>query len=162
MKLDINGQEHEVSDENPHRVLLWVLRDELGLVGTRFSCGAGICGACTVHVEGVATRACISPVSLLAGKRIRTVEGLSRPGPDGKPRLHPVQRAFLQVQAPQCGWCMSGQMMTAAALLEKNPSPSPEQVVEAMSHNYCRCGTYPRIKKAVLAAASQLAEETEP
>ena len=162
MKLIINDREYEVSDENPTRVLLWVLRDELGLVGTRFGCGAGMCGACTVHVNGVATRACISPVSMVEGARIRTVEGLARTGPDGTPVLHPVQRAFLDVQVPQCGWCMSGQMMTAAALLEQNPSPTPQQVVDAMSHNYCRCGTYCRIKKAVLKAADALAQETEP
>jgi isoquinoline 1-oxidoreductase subunit alpha len=162
MKLTINDREYEVPDENPHRVLLWVLRDELGLVGTRFGCGAGICGACTVHVNGVATRACLTPASTLAGARIRTVEGLSTPGPEGQPRLHPVQRAFLDVQVPQCGWCMSGQMMSAAALLERNPSPTPDQVVEAMQNNYCRCGTYCRIKKAVLSAAQQLAQETKP
>ena len=163
MKLTINDREYEVPEENPHRVLLWVLRDELGLVGTRFGCGAGICGACTIHVNGVATRACLTPVSTLAADaRIRTVEGLSTPGPDGKPQLHPVQRAFLDVQAPQCGWCMSGQMMSAAALLERNPSPTPDQVVEAMQNNYCRCGTYCRIKKAVLSAAQQLAQETKP
>ncbi|HYO59846.1 (2Fe-2S)-binding protein [Archangium sp.] len=162
MKLIINDREYEVSDENPHRVLLWVLRDELGLAGTRFGCGVGMCGACTVHVNGVATRACLAPLSQLADARIRTVEGLARPGPDGRPRLHPVQRAFLDVQVPQCGWCMSGQMMTATALLERNPTPTPEQVVEAMDRNYCRCGTYTRIKKAVLAAADLLARETEP
>lgn len=163
MKLTINDREYEVPDENPHRVLLWVLRDELGLVGTRFGCGAGICGACTIHVNGVATRACLTPVSTLAADaRIRTVEGLSTPGPDGEPQLHPVQRAFLDVQVPQCGWCMSGQMMSAAALLERNPSPTPDQVVEAMQNNYCRCGTYCRIKKAVLSAAQQLAQETKP
>ncbi|HEX8435115.1 (2Fe-2S)-binding protein [Archangium sp.] len=162
MKLTINEQEHEVSDENPDRVLLWVLRDELGLVGTRFSCGAGVCGACTVHVDGAATRACLLPISQLAGTRIRTVEGLASKGPAGEARLHPVQQAFLKVQVPQCGWCMSGQMMTAAALLERNPSPSPQQVVEAMGGNYCRCGTYCRIKKAVLEASKLLTQETEP
>lgn len=162
MKLNVNDKEYEVSEENPSRLLLWVLRDELGLVGTRFGCGAGLCGACTVHVEGVATRACLAPLSTVAGKRIRTVEGLARLGPDGTPQLHPVQRAFLQVQVPQCGWCMSGQVMAAAALLESNPRPTPEQVVQAMSGNYCRCGTYSRIKKAVLTAADLLAQETQP
>jgi isoquinoline 1-oxidoreductase alpha subunit len=113
-------------------------------------------------VDGAATRACLLPISQLAGTRIRTVEGLASKGPAGEARLHPVQQAFLKVQVPQCGWCMSGQMMTAAALLERNPSPSPQQVVEAMGGNYCRCGTYCRIKKAVLEASKLLTQETEP
>ncbi|MCA9940242.1 MAG: (2Fe-2S)-binding protein [Anaerolineales bacterium] len=149
MELTINDQVRPVNDENA--LLLWVLRDELGLTGTKFGCGAGICGACTVHVDGVAIRSCITPVSAVAGKTITTIEGLA---PDGE--LHPVQRAFLDAQVPQCAWCMSGQMMTAAAFLAQNPSPTPEQIREAMNGNYCRCGCYARIETAISDAAAKL------
>lgn len=150
MILQINGQEREVTapDNEP---LLWVLRDELGLVGTRFGCGAGICGACTVHVEGQATRACVTPIAEVAGKAIRTIEGLANG--DG---LHPMQQAFIDEQVPQCGWCMSGQIMTAAAFVESNPGASEDEIVTAMSNNYCRCGCYVRIKRAVLKAAEEM------
>ena len=152
MKLDINGKTVEVSDA-PSRLLLWVLRDELGLIGTKFGCGAGICGSCTVHVNGAATRACITPLSAVAGKAIRTIEGLADVRADGEVKFHPVQQAWIDEQVPQCGWCQSGQMMQAAAFLQQTPKPSDEQIVEAMSSNYCRCGCYVRIKKAVARAA---------
>lgn len=152
MKLDINGKTVEVSDA-PSRLLLWVLRDELGLIGTKFGCGAGICGSCTVHVNGAATRACITPLSAVAGKAIRTIEGLADVRADGEVKFHPVQQAWIDEQVPQCGWCQSGQMMQAAAFLQQTPKPSDEQIVEAMSGNYCRCGCYVRIKKAVARAA---------
>ena len=147
MKLEINDKNYDVADA-PSRMVLWVLRDELGLTGTKFGCGAGICGSCTVHVDGVATRACITPLAQVADKKITTIEGLSDGG-----KLHPVQQAWLDVQVPQCSWCQSGQMMTAVAFLDKTPSPTEAQVIDAMSNNYCRCGCYTRIKAAVLKAA---------
>jgi isoquinoline 1-oxidoreductase alpha subunit len=147
MQLTINGSQVEVAD-GTERMLLWVLRDELGMTGTRFGCGAGICGACTVHVDGVATRSCVTPLALAEGKEIRTIEGLA----DGDV-LHPVQQAFIDLQVPQCGWCMSGQIMAAAAFVDATPNPSDDQIVEAMGDNYCRCGCYVRIKAAVRQAA---------
>ena len=147
MEIRVNGSAYEVADE-PDRPLLWVLRDELGLTGTKFGCGVGICGSCEVHLDGQITRSCITPLSSVAGREIRTVEGLA--GEDG---LHPVQQAFLDEQVHQCGWCMSGQMMRAVALLEENPNPTEEEIVEGMSSNYCRCGAYGRIKRAVARAA---------
>ena len=131
------------------RKLLWVLRDELGLIGTRYGCGAGICGACTVHVDGRPTRSCITPVGTLKeGSVIRTVEGLMQ---DGK--FHPVLQSFVDLQVPQCGWCMSGQMMSAVALLENTSRPSREEIRTAMKNNYCRCGCYHRIMLAIERAA---------
>jgi isoquinoline 1-oxidoreductase subunit alpha len=153
MKLEINGTSYDV-DDAPERMLLWVVRDELGLSGTKFGCGAGICGSCTLHVDGVATRACTTPVSQVAGKKITTIEGLAATTVAGI-KLHPVQQAWLDVQVPQCSWCQSGQMMTAAAFLEKTPHPTEEQVIDAMNNNLCRCGCYTRIKAAVLKAAGQ-------
>jgi isoquinoline 1-oxidoreductase subunit alpha len=150
MKLEINGKSYEVED-TPERMLLWVVRDELGLSGTKFGCGAGSCGSCTLHVDGVATRACMTPVSQAAGKKITTIEGLA-----SGDKLHPVQQAWLDVQVPQCSWCQSGQMMVAAAFLEKTPNPTEAQVVDAMSNNYCRCGCYTRIKAAVMKAAEEV------
>ncbi|MCX7791312.1 MAG: (2Fe-2S)-binding protein [Chloroflexaceae bacterium] len=147
MDLTINGLTYQVADDPP-RVLLWVLRDELGLTGTRFGCGAGYCGACTVHLDGVAVRSCQTSVRQAAGKAVTTIEGLAR----GE-ALHPVQRAFLEAQAPQCGWCMSGQMMAAAALIAANPDPSDEEITAAMERNFCRCGAYVRIRRAVARAA---------
>ncbi|MCS6880726.1 MAG: (2Fe-2S)-binding protein [Oscillochloridaceae bacterium] len=147
MDLTINDQTYQVADDPP-RVLLWVLRDELGLTGTKFGCGAGYCGACTVHLDGVAVRSCLTPLRQAAGKKVTTIEGLAR----GEV-LHPVQRAFLEVQAPQCGWCMSGQMMAAAALIAANPDPSDEEITAAMEGNFCRCGAYVRIRRAVARAA---------
>jgi isoquinoline 1-oxidoreductase subunit alpha len=148
MELSINGKARVVSSPE-NSMLLWVLRDELGMSGTKFGCGAGICGACTVIVDGVATRACITPVSTLAGKQIKTIEGLANGD-----ALHPVQQAFIDEQVPQCGWCMSGQIMTAAAFLDATPNASPEQVDDAMNKNYCRCGCYHRIRNAVNKAAA--------
>ena len=150
MILQINGQVREVTApaEEP---LLWVLRDELGMVGTRFGCGAGICGACTVHVDGQATRSCVTPIADVEGKAIRTIEGLANGD-----TLHPMQQAFIDEQVPQCGWCMSGQIMTAAAYVENNPGASEDDIVTAMGNNYCRCGCYVRIKRAVLKAAGEM------
>ena len=130
-------------DIDPNTPLLWVLRDVLGLTGTKYSCGAGLCGTCTVLVDGEATRACITPVSEVAGKQVTTIEGLS---PDG---THPLQKAWAEQQVSQCGYCQPGQILTAAALLAHNPRPSDQEIVEAMASTLCRCGTYPRILKAV-------------
>ncbi len=158
MDLDINGQLYQVT-ELPDRPLLWVLRDELGLIGTKYGCGIAICGVCTIHVDGVPTRSCVLPISGLEGRRIRTIEGLATKGTDGEIKLHPVQQAFLEIQVPQCSWCMSGQMMTAAAVLEENPSPSEEEIKRALNNNYCRCGCYFRVRQAVARAAEIQAEE---
>lgn len=156
MQLNINGAPVEVSAGDGD-LLLWVLRDELGLIGTRFGCGAGICGACTVHVDGIATRACITPVGAVAGKQVRTIEGLAALDADGALVLHPLQQAFIDEQVPQCAWCMSGQIMTAAAFLAQNPAPTDDEIVMAMNNNYCRCGCYARIKRAVKVVAEQMA-----
>jgi isoquinoline 1-oxidoreductase alpha subunit len=146
IKLTINGQAQdvEVADDTP---LLWVLRDTLGLTGTKFGCGKALCGACTVHVDGAPTRSCITPVAAVAGKSITTIEGLS------SNRSHPVQQAWIELDVPQCGYCQSGQIMSAAALLASNPKPSDADIDSAMSGNICRCGTYPRIRKAIHRAA---------
>jgi isoquinoline 1-oxidoreductase subunit alpha len=152
MKLSINSKAHEVTPD-PSEMLLWVLRDTLGLTGTKFGCGAGICGSCTVHVDGMAMRSCMTPVTALENKQIRTVEGLA----SGE-ELHPVQQAFINEQVPQCAWCMNGQVMTAAAFLEQTPNPNEEDIINAMSNNYCRCGCYARIRVAV-AKASELMKE---
>lgn len=152
MQLDINGQQYTVNAPEGE-MLIWVLRDELGLTGSKNGCGIGICGCCTVHVDGQATRACITPVSAVVGTQIRTIEGLADIDINGKDVLHPVQQAFLETQTPQCSWCMSGQMMTAAAFLEDNPEPTTEEITQAMSNNYCRCATYVRIREAVARAA---------
>jgi isoquinoline 1-oxidoreductase alpha subunit len=156
MQLNINGSPVEVT-AGPGDLLLWVLRDELGMIGTRFGCGVGICGACTVHVDGVATRACITPLALVEGKQVRTIEGMATAAEDGTFVLHPLQQAFIDVQVPQCGWCMSGQIMTAAAFLEQNHRPTEDDIIAAMGNNYCRCGCYARIKRAVAQAAEQMA-----
>ena len=152
MQLIINGNRHDISSSDLDRKLLWVLRDELGLIGTRYGCGVGICGACTVHVDGRPTRSCITPVGTLkADSIILTVEGLMRDG-----RLHPVQQSFVDLQVPQCGWCMSGQMMSAVALLEANPIPTREEIRTAMKSNYCRCGCYHRIMLAIERAVNTM------
>ena len=148
MELTINGKKETVTDD-PNAMLLWVLRDELEMTGTKFGCGVGICGSCTVHVDGEATRACITPLSNVDGKEIRTIEGLAEA--DGT--LHPMQEAFVEKQVPQCGWCMSGQIMTAVSFLDANPNPNKEEIVGAMSNNYCRCGCYTRIYDAIATAA---------
>jgi isoquinoline 1-oxidoreductase subunit alpha len=152
--LQINGERVTLDPDYEDGLLLWALRDGLGLTGTKFGCGVGICGSCTVQVDGVATRACLTAVSSVIGKEIRTLEGLSQP--DGS--LHPVQQAFLDEQVPQCAWCMSGQMMTAVALLEANPTPTREEIVAGMKDNYCRCGCYARIRTAVATAAQKMQE----
>jgi isoquinoline 1-oxidoreductase subunit alpha len=135
----------------PDTPLLWVLRDTLGLTGTKYGCGLGLCGACTVHLDGVAVRACQTPLGSVGTKRITTIEGLS------SDRSHPIQRAWIAEQVPQCGYCQSGQIMQAASLLAKNPRPSKEEVDEAMSGNICRCATYQRIRRAIQRAAGQKA-----
>ncbi|MBL8957623.1 MAG: (2Fe-2S)-binding protein [Myxococcaceae bacterium] len=147
-KLKINGTIHEV-DVNPSMPLLWVLRDVLGLTGTKFGCGMALCGACTVHLDGSAMRACITPVSMVGGREITTIEGLAKP--DGT--LHPVQQAWVDENVPQCGYCQSGQVMSACSLLKQNPNPTDADIDAAMSGNICRCGMYQRIKKAVHRAA---------
>ncbi|UHQ22990.1 (2Fe-2S)-binding protein [Lysobacter sp. 5GHs7-4] len=146
MKLHVNGSEHEV-DAPPDMPLLWVLRDLMQLTGTKFGCGIAQCGACTVHVDGAPRRACVTPVSTVEGKTILTIEGLS---PDGS---HPVQRAWAELDVVQCGYCQSGQIMSAAALLAKVPAPTDTDIDQALSGNICRCGTYPRIRAAVKRAA---------
>ncbi len=150
MELRVNGKLFRVEEE-PDRILLWVLRDELGLTGTKYSCGLGICGTCDIHIDGVATRSCLTMLSAVKGRAILTIEGLN----NGKD-LHPVQKAFIDEQVPQCGWCMSGQIMRAAAFLEENPRPSEDEIVSAMDGNYCRCGSYNRIKRAVARAAEHM------
>ena len=140
--LSVNGAEHTV-DVPPAMPLLWVLRDVLDLTGTKFSCGAGECGACTVHIDGEARRSCVTPVSKAAGHAITTIEGLAAAGD------HPVQRAWLEEQVVQCGYCQGGQIMAAAALLAKNPQPSDGEIDAAMGDVLCRCGTYQRIRRAI-------------
>ena len=159
MELMINGQNYNLPDNQGTRMLIWVLRDELALTGTKYGCGAGICGSCTVLVDGKPARSCLTPASTVVGKEITTIEGLAEIQSGGEEKLHPVQQAFLETQTPQCGYCMSGQMMTAAALLDENPSPSEEEIVAGMNSVYCRCGTYVRIKEAVARAAEIMAEE---
>jgi isoquinoline 1-oxidoreductase subunit alpha len=142
----VNGQRQNV-DVAPQMPLLWVLRDTLALTGTKFGCGMGLCGACTVHIDGQATRSCSTPVSNVAGKTITTIEGLSPTG------THAVQQAWLEVDVPQCGYCQSGQIMTAAALLSKTPKPTDAEIDSAMRGNICRCGTYQSIRAAIHLAA---------
>jgi isoquinoline 1-oxidoreductase alpha subunit len=141
-RLSVNGKAIEL-EIDPTTPVLWVLREQLGLTGTKFGCGLALCGACTVHVDGNAVRSCVMPVSAVASKHVTTVEGLSRD------RSHPVQRAWLQVQVPQCGYCQPGQMMSAAALLAVNTNPSDADIDEAMAGNLCRCGTYARVRRAI-------------
>jgi len=147
--LTVNGQTRsvEAAADTP---LLWVLRDHLGLTGTKFGCGAALCGACTVHLDGVAVRSCVLPLGALAGRSIMTIEGLS------KDRSHAVQRAWIELDVPQCGYCQSGQIMAAVALLRTNPAPTDAQIDDALSGNICRCGTYVRIRRAIHRAAALL------
>ncbi|MBK8022873.1 MAG: (2Fe-2S)-binding protein [Chloroflexi bacterium] len=152
MQLTINNQVYEV-EAAPDEMLLWVIRDSLGLTGTKYGCGAGLCGSCTVHLDGEAIRSCITPVSAAEGVAITTIEGLAMLTDDGEETLHPVQQAFVEQQVPQCSWCMSGQMMTAAAFLERTPQPTDEEIVAAMANNYCRCGCYARVRTAIARAA---------
>jgi isoquinoline 1-oxidoreductase alpha subunit len=158
MKLIVNGHELTATSD-PSTPLLWVLRDELQLTGTKFGCGVGICGACTVHVDGQAVRSCITPISAVEEKEIRTIEGLAAINEIGSMSLHVVQQAFIDEQVPQCGWCMSGQIMTASAFLEENPVPNRDEIIEAMGQNYCRCGCYTRIFSAVEKAAKQTSSQ---
>lgn len=144
--ITVNGQDKEFSGDG-NMPLLWVLRDELNLTGTKYGCGAGVCGACTVHVDGVAVRSCQTSASEAAGKKVTTIEGLSKDGD------HPVQKAWRELSVPQCGFCQAGQIMQAASLLAKNRAPSDEQIVEEMQGNICRCGCYERIHDAVRLAA---------
>jgi isoquinoline 1-oxidoreductase alpha subunit len=138
----VNGQLYAV-EAAPDTPLLWVLRDTLGLTGTKYSCGQGLCGACTVHIDGEPFRSCVTPIASVDGKSITTIEGLS---PDG---THPLQVAWIEEQVPQCGYCQPGQIMTAAALLAKTPQPTDDDIDAAMAGNLCRCGTYQRIRRAI-------------
>jgi isoquinoline 1-oxidoreductase alpha subunit len=146
IELTINGKKHQV-DADGEMPLLWVLRDIVGLTGTKYGCGIAQCGACTVHLEGAAVRSCITPVSAVAGKSITTIEGLSADG------SHPVQAAWVEENVPQCGFCQAGQIMSAAALLAANAAPTDGDIDAAMAGNLCRCGTYVRIRKAIKRAA---------
>lgn len=148
IRLDVNGQTRALEVDDPETPLLWVLRDGLGLTGTKYGCGVARCGACTVHVGGQAVRSCVVAVSSVEGQPITTIEGLS---PAGE---HPLQRAWLDLDVAQCGYCQAGQIMTAAVLLQRRPEPSDEEITQAMSRNLCRCGTYPRIRDAIRKAAS--------
>lgn len=158
MRLKVNGREHEVTLWRDDTPLLWVLRDHLGLVGTKFGCGIAQCGACTVHVDGTPAYACQMPAAAVEGREITTIEGLA--GADGA--LHPLQQAWINHDVPQCGYCQSGQLMRAAALLADNPSPSRDDVDAALAPSLCRCGTYNRIRSATLDAAAALASNAAP
>ncbi len=152
MKLTLNGRKISL-DVAPDTPLLWVLRDTLGLAGTKFGCGQALCGACTVHLDGAAIRSCTTPVSAVEGRRVTTIEGLSKHGE------HPVQVAWQQADVPQCGYCQSGQIMSASALLAANPHPTDAEIEAAMSGNICRCGTYNQIRQAIQAAAKIIRKE---
>jgi isoquinoline 1-oxidoreductase alpha subunit len=147
ISLEINGKKVEV-DVSSNVPLLWVIREYLRLPGTKYGCGMGLCGACTVHVDGKAERSCITQVGSVQGKKITTIEGL--------PEDHPVKKAWIEEQVPQCGYCQTGQIMQAAALLLENPNPTDEKIIEAMDGNLCRCGTYPYIKQAIKKAAKEV------
>jgi aerobic-type carbon monoxide dehydrogenase small subunit (CoxS/CutS family) len=157
MNLTINGSNYDI-DVDPSTPLLWVLREQIGLNGTKFGCGIAQCGACTVHLNGSPVRSCVTPVQAAAGQTITTIEGIG----STKTGLHAVQQAWIDGQVPQCGYCQSGQIMSAVALLAENPSPSDEDIDQAMSGNICRCGTYPRIRKGIKAAAVMLAGQSDP
>lgn len=147
--LKINSKEYQV-ESDPSTPLLWVIRDQIGLKGTKFGCGIAQCGACTIHLDGNPVRTCVLPVSAVVGKKITTIEGIS------KDNSHPVQKAWIKEQVPQCGYCQSGQIMSATALLSRNTTPNNEDINRAMKGNICRCGTYPRIKKAILTASKEM------
>lgn len=159
MKARINGVEHAL-DVDPDMPLLWVLRDVLQLTGTKYGCGQALCGACTVHLDGQAVRACVTPMRRAEGKAVTTIEGLAgaHASPDA---LHPLQKAWLELNVPQCGFCQAGQIMSAAALLAKNARPTQRDIEASLAGNLCRCGTYPRIRAAVLRAAGLRADESE-
>jgi len=148
IRLNVNGQTRALELDDPTTPLLWVLRDGLGLTGTKYGCGVAQCGACTVHVDGRAVRSCVVAVSSVVGQTVTTIEGLSAHGD------HPLQRAWVDVDVAQCGYCQAGQIMAAAALLKERPDPSDEEITRAMSRNLCRCGTYPRIREAIRRAAA--------
>ena len=149
VSLNVNGHSHRV-DADAQTPLLWVLRDEIGLTGTKFGCGVAQCGACTVHVDGQAMRSCVTPVSAIAGRKVTTIEGL------GSRAAKAVQKAWVDLDVVQCGYCQSGQIMSATVLLEQNPKPSDQDIDQAMAGNICRCATYVRIRAAIHAASAQL------
>ena len=151
MSFDLNGKSIEISAD-PQMPLLWALRENLGLKGTKFGCGMAFCGACTVHLNGAPIRSCVTPLAAVAGQKVTTIEGLAAV------ELHPVQRVWLELDVPQCGYCQSGQIMSAAALLAGNPNPSDAEIDQAMSGNICRCGTYHRIRQAIHRAAALMQE----
>jgi isoquinoline 1-oxidoreductase subunit alpha len=148
----VNGKRVDL-DVDPSTPLLWVIREHLGLTGTKYGCGMAQCGACTIHIEGEAVRSCVAPVSRASGKAVTTIEGLS------SDLSHPLQRAWLEEDVPQCGYCQSGQLMSAAVLLREKHNPTDEDINEAMTGNICRCGTYPRIRRAIRRAAEMVAKE---
>lgn len=147
IEFTLNGQTVRTDDE-PDTPLLWVVRDTFGLKGSKYGCGAALCGACTMHIDGSATRTCVLPISAVAGRSVTTIEGLGTPA-----ALHPLQSAWVEKNVSQCGYCQSGQIMTAAALLQTNPSPTETEIEAAMAGNLCRCGCYPRIKAAIMSVA---------
>ena len=151
VRLNVNGEEHVLEEVDASTPLLWVLRDHLGLTGTKFGCGGGYCGACTVHLNGAPIRSCTTPSSAVEGQAIATIESLAGDG-----ALHPLQAAWIEHDVPQCGYCQAGQIMSAAALLERNSSPSDADIDAAMQGNLCRCGTYQRIRAAIHSASGQL------
>jgi len=151
----LNGKSQTLTDVSPDMPLLWVLRDKLEMTGTKFGCGMALCGACTVHIDGEPTRSCVTAISTVAGKRVTTIEGLSASG------LHPVQQAWIDEDVPQCGYCQSGQIMSAVALLAKTPNPSDKDIDDFMSGNVCRCGTYQRIRNAIHRAAAAQSQKTK-
>ena len=155
MELSVNGRAYPLQCD-ASEMLVWVLRDDLGLTGTKLGCGVGTCGACTIHINGVPARSCVTPVGAALGQEILTIEGLAKTLADGEEALHPLQQAFIDEQVPQCAWCISGQIMTAAALLKENPNPSQEEIDQALAANLCRCGCYVRIRSAVTRASAQL------
>jgi len=152
ISLNINGDDQEL-DVDPATPLLWVIRETIGLTGTKFGCGIAQCGACTVHLNGSPVRSCVTPVQAAAGQQVTTIEGITR-RQDG---LHPIQQAWVDEQVPQCGYCQSGQIMSAVALIDSNPSPSDADIDAAMSGNICRCGTYPRMRRGIKRAATSMA-----
>jgi isoquinoline 1-oxidoreductase alpha subunit len=147
ISLEINGKQYEV-DVDPDVPLVWVIREYLGFTGTKFGCGVGLCGSCTVHLDGKAQRSCITTVGSVQGRKITTIEGL--------PEDHPIKRAWIEEQVPQCGYCQPGQIMQAASLLSEDPNPTDEKIVNTMQGNLCRCGTYPFIKQAIKRAAKEV------
>lgn len=156
ISLSVNGTQHIV-DVAPDTPLLWVIRENLAMTGTKFGCGIALCGACTVHLDGVPVRSCVLPVSAAAGRTITTIEGVS-----SEQGLHPVQQAWVDEQVPQCGYCQSGQIMSAVALLERSPNPSDEEINQAMAGNICRCGMYGRIRKAIKTVAQSGVQQFDP